>query len=337
MTSLLVFKEYLKKFYGSYEVFITPILKFLLAGLSLLVINTSLGFMEKINNAAILLIAALMCSFLPVGFILFFAALFILLHLYALALEVAVVALALFMVMFLMYFRFSPKDTLVVLLTPICFMLRIPYVMPIAMGLVGTPASAVSVSCGTIVYYLVSYVSGNATTLSAMDAGEASARFRMVIDSMLGSKGMLVTVAAFAITVIVVYTIRRMSIDHSWTIAMIGGAIINMVILLLGDLIYDTKVSVIGVMFGTAVSVLLAKVLQFFVLNLDYSRTEKVQFEDDEYYYYVKAVPKITISTPTKTVKKINTQRHSVSSQNRGGTRSTGTRGAGRTRSYDQE
>ena len=96
MTSLLVFKEYLKKFYGSYEVFITPILK--------------------------LLIAALMCSFLPVGFILFFAALFILLHLYALALEVAVVALALFMVMFLMYFRFSPKDTLVVLLTPICFM-----------------------------------------------------------------------------------------------------------------------------------------------------------------------------------------------------------------------
>ena len=110
-----------------------------------------------------------------------------------------------------------------------------------------------------------------------------------------------------------------------------------MVILLLGDLIYDTKVSVIGVMFGTAVSVLLAKVLQFFVLNLDYSRTEKVQFEDDEYYYYVKAVPKITVSTPTKTVKKINTQRHSVSSQNRGGTRSTGTRGAGRTRSYDQE
>ena len=115
MTSLLVFKEYLKKFYGSYEVFITPILKFLLAGLSLLVINTSLGFMEKINNAAILLIAALMCSFLPVGFILFFAALFILLQLYALALEVAGVAGALFMVMFLMYFRFSPKYTMVVL------------------------------------------------------------------------------------------------------------------------------------------------------------------------------------------------------------------------------
>jgi hypothetical protein len=27
-------------------------------------------------------------------------------------------------------------------------------------------------------------------------------------------------------------------------------------------------------------------------MNLDYARTERVQFEDDDYYYYVKAVPK---------------------------------------------
>jgi len=49
--------------------------------------------------------------------------------------------------------------------------------------------------------------------------------------------------------------------------------------------------------------------LQFFVFNVDYSRTELVQFEDDEYYYYVKAVPKITLATPEKSVKRINTQR----------------------------
>ena len=329
MTSLLVFKEYLKKFYSSYEIFITPVLKFLLAGLSLLIINSSLGFMERINSTAIVLIVALMCSFLPAGFMLFFAALFILLHFYSLALEVAVVGLALFLVMFLMYFRFSPKDTLIVLLTPISFLLRIPYVMPITVGLAGTPASAVSVGCGTIIYYLVSYVSANATTLGAMDAGEATARFRMVIDSMLGSKAMLITVVAFAITVIVVYTIRRMSVDYSWTIAMIAGAITNVVILLLGDLLYDTQVSIVGVMVGSVVSVLLAKVLQFFVLNLDYSRTEKVQFEDDEYYYYVKAVPKITVSTPTKTVKRINTQRHVSPAQNRGGSRNAGSRNSG--------
>lgn len=310
MTSLLVFKEYLKKFYSKNEVFIMPALKFLLAGVSLLVINANLGYMEKVDNVAIVLIVALMCSFLPMGFILLFAALFILLHFYALALEVAVVALALFLVMFLLYFRFSPKDTLVVLLTPLCFLLKIPYVMPLAVGLICTPTSLVSVSCGVVIYYLVSYVNVNAATLKAMDAGEATARFRMVIDSILGNKAMLVTVAAFAISVVIVYMIRRLSIDYSWTIAMVAGAIANMVILLMGDVLYDTNVSILGVMLGSVVSVFLAKGLQFFVLNLDYTRTEKVQFEDDEYYYYVKAVPKITVSTPTKTIKKINTQRH---------------------------
>lgn len=317
MTSLLVFKEYIKKFYGKNEVFITPLLKLILAGVSLMMINSKLGYMQKIDNLAVVLIVALMCSFLPMGFILLFAAMFILLHFYALALEVAVVALALFMIMFLMYFRFTPKDSLLVVLTPICFALKIPYVMPITAGLICTPASVISIGCGVVIYYLVSYVNVNATALNAMETGEITARFRMVIDSIMGNKAMLVTVVAFAITVIVVYAIRRMSIDYSWTIAMIAGAITGIVILLIGDLLYDTNISILGVMFGSIISVLIAKVLQFFVLNLDYTRTEKVQFEDDEYYYYVKAVPKITVSTPTKTVKRINAAGHTTTSQNR--------------------
>jgi disulfide oxidoreductase YuzD len=42
---------------------------------------------------------------------------------------------------------------------------------------------------------------------------------------------------------------------------------------------------------------------------VDYTRTERVQFEDDEYYYYVKAVPKNMIAEPKKTVKKIVSQK----------------------------
>ena len=49
-----------------------------------------------------------------------------------------------------------------------------------------------------------------------------------------------------------------------------------------------------------------------FIFNVDYSRTEYVQFEDDEYYYYVKAVPKIAVAKPSKTVKKITSQKKDV-------------------------
>ena len=46
-------------------------------------------------------------------------------------------------------------------------------------------------------------------------------------------------------------------------------------------------------------------IAEFFFLSVDYSRTETLQFEDDEYYYYVKAVPKVGVTLPEKQVKHI--------------------------------
>ena len=43
--------------------------------------------------------------------------------------------------------------------------------------------------------------------------------------------------------------------------------------------------------------------------SVDYSRTEYVQYEDDEYYYYVKAVPKINIVNAEVKVKQINARK----------------------------
>ena len=43
-----------------------------------------------------------------------------------------------------------------------------------------------------------------------------------------------------------------------------------------------------------------------FFFSVDYSRSENLQFEDDEYYYYVKAVPKLSVTRSEKTVKRIN-------------------------------
>ncbi|MDE7013147.1 MAG: hypothetical protein K2P19_00515 [Kineothrix sp.] len=315
MTTLLVAKQYLRKFYGKYEIFLVPLWKFVIAFISLMLINGKLGYMERINKTTAVLVIALMCSFMPMNFIIIAAAAFVLLHVYALSLECAVVVLAVFLLMFLVYFRFSPKDTFVVVLMPICFLLKIPYAVPIAMGLLGTPASAVSVACGTAVYYLLAYVNESTTTLTSMETEEITARFRFIIDGILANRTMVVTIAVFAITLIFVYLIRRLSVDHSWTIAIIAGALVNIMLLLVGDLMFDTNVAIGGVIIGTVASALIAVVIQFFSFHVDYSRTEKVQFEDDEYYYYVKAVPKVTVAAPERKVKKINQQKKAHPSQ----------------------
>ena len=317
MTNLLVFREQLKKFYSKYELYITPLCKFLLALVSLLVINSRIGYMSTLKNAAVVLILALLCSFLPINLTIVIAAAVTLAHLYAFSVECANVALAVFLLLFILYFRFSPKDTLAVLLTPICFVLKIPYVMPIAVGLIGTPASSVAVASGVIVYYMLAGMNESASVLNTFDADGMVDKFRYCIDTLMGNRAMMVAIVAFAATVLVVWFIRRLSIDHAWTIAMITGALLNILILLFGDLMYSTDISIIGLILGSIVSVLLVKVLQFFVFNVDYSRTEMVQFEDDEYYYYVKAVPKNTVATPEKRVKTIRVPEKAVNRSKR--------------------
>ena len=305
MTNLLEAKENVKRIYSKYGMYITPAMKFVLALFSIIMINASLGYMSILNNVAIVLMASLACSFLPWGFLIGACALFILGHLYSLSIECAIIAFALFVLMFLLYFRFTPKDALVVLLTPLCFFLKIPYLIPIAMGLIGTPMAIISMSCGIVTHFVIQSVSGGAITITGEEP-ETASKFRHKLAGLVATTAMIITLVSFALTLALVYVIRRMSIDHSWTVAIITGAVVNVMILLVGDLIFDTSVSLLGVLLGSAVSIGLAKVVQFFTFNMDYSRTEKVQFEDDEYYYYVKAVPKIAVTPTAKTVKKIN-------------------------------
>lgn len=324
MTVLLEMKERIKLIYSKSEVFIVPVVKFLLAFIVFNTLNGRMGYMTRINDMKIVLIAALACSFLPVGLMTLMAAVFSLMHMYALSMEVALVGLCMYLIMYLLFFRFSPKDSLVVVLTPLLFALKIPYVVPIAVGLLCGASSLVSVGCGIAVFYLLQTVIDSAPNIRTMGEEEILEKVRMMVESIIGNKAMLVMIAAFAITVLVVYLIRRMSVDYSWTIAMVAGAMINVVLLLIGDLLYDVNISVGSVLMGSLLAIVVAKVVEFFRFCVDYSRTEKVQFEDDEYYYYVKAVPKMTVAVPTKTVKKINAQRDMAAEPRSGGARPSG-------------
>lgn len=312
MSNLLEIREKLKLLYSRNEFILVPVLKFMLAYLTICMVNGELGYMGRLDNLGLVLIVSLLCSFLPNGCIILFGAAFSLMHLYELSLEVAVAALAIYLIMFLLFFRMGSRDSVILIFTVLLLALKIPYVIPVAVGLLATPLAAVSVGCGIVVYYMLTNISDNATIISSMGADEATAKLRLVIDSVLGNRAMIVMIAAFAITIVVVYLVRRMSIDYSWSIAMIAGVIIDLVVLLVGDLVYDTQLSLGMAVLGSILALVIAKILEFFRFCVDYSRTEKVQYEDDEYYYYVKAVPKMSMPAASKTVKRINTQRRSM-------------------------
>ena len=296
MTTLLELKEKLTRFYGKYDIYITPVIKFTVALTAFLLINHNIGYMEKISSTPIALILALICSILPVGGAVFIGSVLILLDMYALSLEVCIVALILFIL-------FSPKNEYGVLLTPICFGLNIPFVMPVGMGLLRELYSMFSLVCGIVLYFFLNGVKQNETTLGGVDEKDAAtSKIVVALNQLLGNREMYLVLAIMVVTLVIVYIIRKMSIEHAWAVAIIFGILFEAVGMIAGDMVLGISGKTITILVGSIISCVIAFVIQFLFFNLDYSRTERLQFEDDEYYYYVKAVPKAIVAGTDKKV-----------------------------------
>ena len=125
------------------------------------------------------------------------------------------------------------------------------------------------------------------------------------------NKELWIVLVAFIICTLVVYTLRKQAIAHAWTIAVVTGAVVNIVVVAIGDVAMGVHASYGSLIFGSIGAAVIGVILELFFFSVDYSRSENLQYEDDEYYYYVKAVPKIVVSTPEKTVKRINERQES--------------------------
>ena len=308
MTTLLEIKEKLIRFYGKNEIYLLPVIKFVFALFTFLMINNSIGYMKFISRTSVALILALVCSVIPVNGTIVLAALVSLLDFYALSLEVCLVGLLLFAVIYFIYFRFAPKSGFNAILTPICFKLHIPYIVPVGTGLLSEAYSVVSVACGTVLYFFIRGVGENANALgsAAEESDSSTSKIVIALNQLVGNKEMYLVLVIFVIAALMVYLIRRLDIEHAWTIALMSGILFEAIGLTAGYILLGISGRTVGVIAGSIASGLIAFLIEFLFFNLDYSRTEKLQFEDDEYYYFVKAIPKSLVTEKDKQIKRFN-------------------------------
>ncbi len=310
MTSLFELREKIKNFYGEHEIVLRSIMKFLATFISFVLIKSNIGYMSVLNAWWIILVMAVICAFLPWSAVTIILAADIVVNIFSVSVELGSVILLVMLIMFLLFFRFSPKQGVLLVLVPLAFFLKIPYAVPIIAGLIWAPYACVPVIFGTIIYFMINIVSKNTMVAEQISGGKiSSAGFDSITNLISNDSRMILVILAFVLTILVVYFIKRMSVDNAWTIAIFTGGILEFVVIMVGILILKTEGSLLEIIIGSILSIMIAFIVQFFVFSVDYSRTEHTQFEDDEYYYYVKAVPKINVTAPEMNVKRINAQR----------------------------
>ena len=306
MNKLYEAKGYLSKYYAKYSNWVDRVIKFIIALLTFTFINQNIGFSEIISNPVMPIVLAVICMMLPSQITVVFATIATILQLLTLSVGATIVAGALFLVMYGFFVRYAPGKAIIIVLVPIAFMLHIPVVIPIVLGLIGSPICILPISMGTMAYYLIDYVKSNTKLLETVGEGGVMEQVSTYAQQILVNREMWCSIIAFAICLLLVYNVRRMSVDYSWEIAIIAGTLGNINAMAYGYIIMDIQLSYVSLIVGSVVAVVLALIVKFFVFSVDYTRKERLQFEDDEYYYYVKAVPKASVAIPEKTVKRIN-------------------------------
>lgn len=306
MVQLLKIKEQINWFIARYELYVMAAVRFVIAFAAFYSINESTGYMSLLTDYPTALILALACAFMPPGFLVFCGAVLILLQFYALSMELCIVSLLVFLILFFVYLRFAQRKGLLLVLTPLLGAIGVPYVMPVACGLTGGPYSVLSAVCGEVVYFMMKHVSESSAMFST--AGSSASIFSLVAQEFLLDQEMYLYLAAFAAAGITVSCIRRIPADHAHTAAVAVGIVIQMGMISAGKIYLGSRSEVPSIIVGCLISAVICFIIQFMILSLDYTRVERLQFEDDEYYYYVKAVPKAYVPKLEKKVKQIHTK-----------------------------
>ncbi|HJI30632.1 MAG TPA: hypothetical protein OIL98_00575 [Lachnospiraceae bacterium] len=309
LTGLLKFKEKLKAFYAKGGIYIRYVCNFVLAFLSMFAMSRKIGGNGIISNPLICIALSIVCAFLPVNITVVIVTIYMIINLFTLSLELAMIALGVMVVIYLLYFRFAPKTGFIMILTPILFFLKLPYVVPVVAALTVGMTGIVPAVSGVFIYYIITFAANYSTAISTLDVNNALQNINFIFNNILTNKELVTIVVSFAVVITMIYFIKRLSVNYSAIIAVIAGCVTDALIQIIAFAVLSVNFSIIGMIAGHIAAIIVGLAINFFIMSVDYTATEYVQFEDDDYYYYVKAVPKMSVARKNVTIKKFNSSK----------------------------
>lgn len=303
MTVLLELRQKISEIYGRYEAYVRMCTKCLLAFLIFYLIHrqlvNSMQFRGWVEIVAFTLVAAVA----PFQALSFLMAVFVVVHMVMISVEAGVIAAIFFLFLLLTYFVFKPRQSLLVAVMCLAGMLNLSGVAAIPIGLLCSPVAVIPAVAGTFVYGMIQTLRQNSSVLETaavrLSSMEKAAYFVRAIWS---NERLFLLIIALVVTIIVVYLIRRIPYSYAWAISIAAGAACYVSAILVGNVAFGVSVNLVYLSISIILGVLVACVLHVFCFLLDGPHTEFLEYEDDDYVYYVRAIPKYSVARTDKKV-----------------------------------
>ena len=192
MTQMLIFKEKLKNIYSSYSVYIDPAIRFVLTFSFLLLVNHYFDYAGIFSNPVVAILVSMICCLLPINFSVLVTAFFVIVNVYYINPIMALIVLMIYLVMFIMYFRFSAKYGYILMLMPIMFFLKIPYIIPIVIGILMIPSAIFAMIFGIIIHFILLITGNDGVVLVNGTSVSSSDKVSLFIKNIASNKEMII-------------------------------------------------------------------------------------------------------------------------------------------------
>lgn len=312
MIKLYEIKELITNVFKKYEKYIMPVIRFLFALIIVIKLNHFFGSAKVLDKTSIHLGSALLAAFLPGSWFLLLLGFMTLLQVFYISLEATIVLAVVMMAVYLLFMPMITEYSWIVILTPLLLHWNLGYLIPLVLGLVFSPITLIPMSIGIGIYRFSGYLGGlmqvsvESGKTSMFDAPEnLLGMYNHLISVMTADKTSLLLIIVFSMSLLVVYYLAKVEMDYAHYIAIGVGAVFQMLTLIVGNIMWKGYLNIGAIILGLLFSVALAALFQFMRFRLDYQQAQRLQFEDDHYYYYVKAIPKLKVTKTSKEIKQI--------------------------------
>lgn len=305
MSGMLTIRDAIRDFLRKYDEITTPIFRFVAALIMFWSINSLYGYSELFEKGIVVFLLSVICALVSNAVMVMLGGIVIAVNAFGVSIEVGALFVFLFIVIYCMYMRMFPHCSWILVLVPFLYMIKLYYAIPIVVAIFAGASGIVPTAFGVVLYYFSVYTREVKEILETSSKDKSFQAYAYIIEAIFKNKAMLLAIIVFAVVIMITYVIYNLSFDYSWYVAIGIGGICNILFFLVCGIMLDVNVSMGSLILGSFFGTIIAAIIQICKSTVDYSRKESVQFEDDEYYYYVKAIPKFNIAAKNKNVMKM--------------------------------
>ncbi len=274
-----------------------------LAFVSFLIINYYFGYVTFLKNPFVALVLAVGCAFIPfrAGGLIVMSYEFI--HLTGLSVQVAVVFLLFMLASYVLSMFYGATHMFNINYTPVFLQVQLPYPIVLVSALRGKLSDVTAVICGGVLSFYLKVIRENASLF--IEEGQDISVIDVISKRMIVNPLFYAYVVALIALFVIIVIVKDSKIKHAYAVSIVSGIFTEMVVMMLGYIMTGNIGKVPMLILANVVAGAVGVIMVFIFRDLDYERIEKVQFEDDDYLYYVTAIPKIELAKEEKRITRI--------------------------------